>query len=94
MAAFAFGQGMSVGGGVAFDPTWMTMRFTQGSTWTQSESAVSVFGASAFFDATYVQASVGFLTNSKNYTDYGSDSTGGTSSTSYSDLNVGTWISL
>jgi hypothetical protein len=86
----AFGQvQLSAGAGVSLTPYWDKQTMEVVGVSDDVTISKSAFGAKVFFDATYVEASVGFQTNSKSYK---VKSTSGTDS--YSDGDVGTWITL
>jgi hypothetical protein len=89
-----FAQQLSVGAGGSFNPYWETYKTSLGSNWAKTTVSVSMFGASAFVDATYIQASIGIGANSKTVKLSNSDSTGASSSSSSSNNDVATYLSI
>jgi hypothetical protein len=94
VAAFTFGQGMSVGAGLGWAPYWITIRQTLGSSWVQEQQTSSAFGGQVYLDATYVQASIGYFGTGSNYTLSASDSAGENASMSETNGDEGGWLIL
>jgi hypothetical protein len=59
---FTFGQNWSVGAGVGWAPYWDTLKESVDSAWVASEtSSPAVLEGQVYVDATYFQASVGYI---------------------------------
>jgi hypothetical protein len=94
LASSVFAEQLSVGAGASYSPYWETYKQTTGGLWGQNTYSRTLFGAAVFFDATYVQASIGIGANTKNATVKFTNSAGADTSTSYSNSDVATYLSF
>jgi len=92
--AFAFGQGMSVGAGLGWAPYWNTTRQTVGSSWVQDQDASSGFGGQIYFDAKYIEATIGYFGTGSNFTETVTDSLGDNLSMNQTDGAAGGWLCI
>jgi hypothetical protein len=82
MVAFAQSLPLSVGAGFTFSPISQT---TKATGYTSSTTSWNSFAGKAFIDAKYIEGSLGFAFDTKNYKVDG---------TSYTNGNHGTWIAI
>ena len=63
-AAFAFGQGISIGGGLSYGSQWLAAGGSESGIDASESGAFPQFGFHAFVDMKYVQIGLGYLMNS------------------------------
>jgi hypothetical protein len=93
MSTGVFGQSFSMGVGVGWDPFSDAEKLSQGSAWAWSSTSSSeCIDGFAYFDAGYIQVTIGYLGNGPSYTYAESDGSGFTSSEKHRNLYCGGWV--